>query len=73
MLSYYTTYQSTITTMPFKLLCVAKPQLPSFPNPEIQSVRYGESSAAEKIQLLPKIRFFAKKLLKNTVKIQRQY
>jgi hypothetical protein len=33
MLSYNTSYHSTITTMPFGLLLGKKPRLPSFPNP----------------------------------------
>ncbi len=33
--------------------------MPSFPNPEIQRKYYGDSSAAERYQLLQKIRFLA--------------
>ena len=36
--------------------------MPSFPNPEIQRTYYGESSAAERYQLLQKIRFLAKNI-----------
>jgi hypothetical protein len=41
MLSYNTSYHSTIATMPFKLLFGTKPRLPSFPNPDIQKMHYG--------------------------------
>ncbi len=47
MLSYNTNYHSTIATMPFELLFGTKPRLPSFPNPDIQRVHYGESTLAE--------------------------
>jgi hypothetical protein len=59
MLSYNTSYHSTITTTLFELLFGERPRLPSFPNPEIQRLRYGESTAAERYQLLQKIRFLA--------------
>ncbi len=36
--------------------------MPSFPNPEIQRTYYGVSSAAERYQLLQKIRFLAKNI-----------
>ncbi len=55
MLSYNTSYHSTIATMPFELLFGTKPRLPSFPNPDIQRVHYGESTLAERYQLLQKI------------------
>jgi hypothetical protein len=38
MLSYNTSYHSTIATMQFKLLFSKKPQLLSFPNWEIQRI-----------------------------------
>ena len=60
MLSYNTSYHSTIATTPFELLFGEKPRLPSFPNPDIQRLHYGESSSAERYQLLQKIRFIAK-------------
>jgi hypothetical protein len=60
MLSYNTSYHSTIATTPFELLFGERPRLPSFPNPEIQRLHYGESTAAEHYQLLQKIRFLAK-------------
>jgi hypothetical protein len=61
MLSYNTSYHSTIATTPFELLFGTKPRLPSFLNPNIQRVHYGESTSAERYQLLQKIRFIAKK------------
>jgi hypothetical protein len=60
MLSYNTSYHSTIAMMPFELLFGKKPRLPSFPNPEIQRKHYSKSTSAERYQLLQKIRFFAK-------------
>jgi hypothetical protein len=60
MLSYNTSYHSTIATTPFELLFGEKPRMPSFPNPDIQRLHYGESTAAECYQLLQKIRFLAK-------------
>ncbi len=62
MLSYNTSYHSTIATTPFELLFGEKPRMPSFPNPEIQRTYYGESSAAERYQLLQKLRFLAKNI-----------
>jgi hypothetical protein len=56
MLSYNTSYHSTIATMLFELLFGTKPRLPSFPNPDIQRMHYGETSSAERYQLLQKIR-----------------
>jgi hypothetical protein len=48
--------------MPFELLFGEKPRMPSFPNPEIQRTNYGESTSAERYQLLQKIRFLAKNI-----------
>jgi hypothetical protein len=62
MLSYNTSYHSTIATTPFELLFGERPRLPSFPNPEKQRMHYGESAAAERYQLLQKIRFLAKNI-----------
>jgi hypothetical protein len=62
MLSYNTSYHSTIATTPFELLFGEKPRMPSFPNPEIQRTYYGESSSAERYQLLQKIQFLAKNI-----------
>jgi Integrase core domain len=54
MLSYNTSYHSTIATTPFELLFGEKPRMPSFPNPEIQRTNYGESTSAERYQHLQK-------------------
>jgi hypothetical protein len=54
MLSYNTSYHLTIAMMPFELLFGTKPRLPSFPNQDIQKVHYGESTSAERYQLLQK-------------------
>jgi len=62
MLSYNTSYHSTIATTPFELLFGEKPRMPSFPIPEIQRTYYGESTSAERYQLLQKIRFLAKNI-----------
>ncbi len=62
MLSYDTSYHSTIATTPFELLFGEKPRMPSFPNLEIQRKNYGESTSAERYQLLQKIRFLAKNI-----------
>jgi hypothetical protein len=55
-LSYNTSYHSTIATTPFKLLFGEKAQLPSFPNEDIQKIHYGETSAAERFNLLQILR-----------------
>ncbi len=62
MLSYNTSYHSTITMTLFELLFGEKPRLPSFPNPDIQCLHYRESMSAEHYQLLQKIRFLAKNI-----------
>ncbi len=62
MLLYTTSYHSTIATMPFELLFGEKPRPPSFPNPDIQRLHYGELTSAERYQLLQKIRFLAKNI-----------
>jgi hypothetical protein len=41
---------------PFKLLFGEKSQLPSFPNVDIQDIHYGGTSAAERYNLLQKLR-----------------
>jgi hypothetical protein len=46
-ISYNTSYHSTIATTPFELLFGEKARLPSFPNEDIQQIQYGEPSAAE--------------------------
>jgi hypothetical protein len=58
-LSYNTSYHSTIATTPFELLFGEKARLPSFPNEDIQKVHYGETSAAERFNLLQKLRKLA--------------
>jgi hypothetical protein len=58
-LSYKTSYHSTIATTPFELLFGEKARLPSFPSKDIQKVHYGETSAAERFNLLPKLRKLA--------------
>jgi hypothetical protein len=60
-LSYNTSYHSTIATTPFELLFTEKARLPSFPNEDIQKVHYGETSAAERFNLLQKLRKLAHK------------
>jgi len=53
------------------LVFVEKPRLPSFPNPDIQRLHYGKSTAAECYQLLQKIRFWAKNIASdNSAKIK---
>jgi hypothetical protein len=55
-ISYNTSYHSTIQTTPFELLFGEKARLPSFPNEDIQQIHYGETSAAERFNLLQKLR-----------------
>ncbi len=55
-ISYNTSYHSTIATTPFELLFGEKARLPSFPNEDIQQLHYGETSAAERFNLLQKLR-----------------
>jgi hypothetical protein len=52
---YNTSYHSTIATTPFELLFGEKARLPSFPNEDIQQLHYGETSAAERFNLLQKL------------------
>ncbi len=59
MLAYNTSYHSTIATTPFGLLFGVKPQLPSLPAPEIKRAHYGESFAAERLQILQHARKMA--------------
>jgi hypothetical protein len=54
-ISYNTSYHSTITTTPFELLFGEKARLPSFPNEDIQQIHYGETSVAERFNLLQKL------------------
>ena len=58
-LSYNTSYHSTIATTPFELLFGVKLRLPSFPNPDIERVHYGEDFASECINILRKARILA--------------
>jgi hypothetical protein len=51
MLSYNTSYHSTIATTPFELLFGVRPRLPSLPAPEIQCQHYRESFPAERLQV----------------------
>ncbi len=67
MLSYNTSYHSTIATTPFELLFGKKPRMPSFPNPDSQRLHYGESTSAEHYQLLQKIRFLARNIASDQV------
>jgi hypothetical protein len=55
-LSYNTSYHLTIATTPFELLFEEKTRLPSFPNEDIQKIQYGETTAAERFNLLQKLR-----------------
>jgi len=55
-ISYNTSYHSTIATTPFELLFGEKARLPSFSNEDIQQIHYGETSAAERFNLLQKLR-----------------
>jgi hypothetical protein len=55
-ISYNSSYHSTIATTPFELLFGEKARLPSFPNEGIQQIHYGETSAAERFNLLQKLR-----------------
>jgi hypothetical protein len=54
-LSYNTSYHSKIAMSPFELLFGEKARLPSFPNEDIQKVHYGETTAAERFNLLQKL------------------
>jgi hypothetical protein len=62
MLSYNTRYYSM---MPLELLFGEKLRLPSFRNPDIQHLHYGESTSAKCYQLLQKICFLAKNISSN--------
>jgi hypothetical protein len=55
-ISYNTSYHSTIATTLFKLLFGEKARLPSFPKEDIQQIHYGETSAAEQFNFLQKLR-----------------
>ncbi len=68
MLSYNTIDHLAIAMTPFELLFGTKPRLPSFPNPEIYRLHYGESTSAEGFQLPQKICFLAKNIAKDSGK-----
>jgi hypothetical protein len=73
-LSYNTSYHSTIATTPFELLFGEKAKLPSFPSEDIQKVHYGETSAAERFNLLQKLRKVAhENAAANGQKTKEQY
>jgi len=69
-LAYNTSYHSTIQTTPFELLFGVKPRLPSFPNPDIERVHYGEDFASERLQILNKARQIARQ---NATQNQMKY
>ena len=46
-------------TTPFELLHGVKARFPSFPNPDIQNLHYGESFASERLQILKHARQLA--------------
>jgi hypothetical protein len=54
-ISYNTNYHSMTATTPFEHLFGEKARLPSFPNKDIQQIHYGETSAAEHLNLLQKL------------------
>ncbi len=58
-LSYNTSYHSTIATTPLELLFSEKARPPSFPNEDIQKIHYGETTEAERFNLLQKLRKIA--------------
>ncbi len=58
-LSYNTSYHSTIATTPFEMLFGEKARLPSFPSEDIQKVHYGETTAAERFNMLQRLRKIA--------------
>jgi hypothetical protein len=60
--SFDVSYQSTIATTPFELLFEVKPRLPSLPAPDIERDHYGQTIAAERLQMLQQ----ARKLVQQT-------
>jgi len=70
LLSYNTSYHSTIATTPFELLFGEKAWLPSFPNKNIQKIHYGETTAAECFNLLQNYEKLHMKMLKQMDKKQ---
>jgi hypothetical protein len=59
MLAYNTSYHSTIATTLFELLFRLKARLSSHPAPDIERHHYGESFAAEQLQMLHQARKLA--------------
>ena len=59
MFSYNTSYHSTIMTTPFELLFGMKARTPSFLSQDVQHLHYGESFAAERLQILMQARLIA--------------
>ncbi len=55
-ISYNTSYHSTIATTTFEHLFGEKARLQSFPNEDIQQIHYGETSAAETFKQLQELR-----------------
>jgi hypothetical protein len=73
-LSHNTSYHSTIAMTPFELLFREKARLPSFPNEDIQKIHYGETTAAERFNLLQKLRKIANEnASSNGQKTKEQY
>ncbi len=68
LLSYNSSYHSKIATMPFEPLFREKAQLPSFPNEDIQKIHYGETSVAERFNLLQKLQKLHMKTLQQMEK-----
>ena len=59
MFFYNTSYHFTIMTTPFELLFGIKSRTPSFPFQDVQKLHYGESFAAERLQIWKQARLIA--------------
>ncbi len=70
--SYNTSYHSTISTTPFELLYGMKPRTPSIPGQDVQRKFYGESFAAERLQILQKARQIAKEKMDEKEKAYKE-
>ncbi len=68
--SYNTSFHYTISTTSFEILYGMKPRTPSMPGRDIQRKFYGESFAAERLQVLQRARQIAKE---NMDKKQKEY
>jgi transposase InsO family protein len=68
--SYNTNYHSIISTTPFELLYGMKPRTPSIPGQNVQRKFYGETFAADLLQILQKARQIAKE---NMEEKQKEY